>query len=209
MARKQLAAYLTTKAEKRPQRKSTQRVTEREFDRMATDLPKGVMPAVVSVPCPSADGSVLRVIRNLRGDTLAYMRDRKFIDEHQYQAGRHWQRLYEDAEIGGVKAMDTTKEPVDGGGKVSDGLTDRVLKAVKGMARADAAVGLHGVRLIREVLGSGLTIGQIAHERGISTKAGKEKLGRQFRRHLDELAVAFGFASKGLVEKMESALEYA
>ena len=57
MARKQLDAFTRHKAEKHPQRESTQRVTEREFDREATGLPNGAAPAVTVVPCPRNNAS--------------------------------------------------------------------------------------------------------------------------------------------------------
>ena len=205
MARKQLAAYLSNKAEKRPVRKSRQRPAEREFDRQATGLPNGVIPAVSVVPCPSGDGSVLRVTRNLRGDTLAYMLERRQIKPHQFEAGREWQKHYYRAGIGSVKAMDTTKEPVDGGGRVSEGLTDTVRKAVKALARADAAVGPHFIGLIRDVLASGRTLEEIARDRGMESKTGRDRLGWAFRECLDALAVAFNMADKRLLKQRESA----
>lgn len=172
-------------------------------DRRAVDVPKGVVPASVVVPCPSGDLTSLTVTINIRGDTLAYMKKRKQISEHQYIAGRHWQALYDRAVIGRIKAMDTTNEPVDGGGMISEGITDGVRDAVKGLARADAAVGLRGVFLIREVLGSGLTIDQVAQSRGMDSKTGKDRLGWMFRGCLDELAVAFGYADKRLLENQK------
>lgn len=202
---KQTPAHLLTKAEKREQ-KRTHRAGHKSpsagiHDRLATDMPKGVRPVAVLVPCPSGDGSTLRVYRNVRGDTLAQMRCRGQIDEHQYEAGRMWQRFYEDAEIGGIKAMDTTKEPVDGGGQLADPLTEKVRRAVKALARADAAVGFHHIGLIRDVLGSGRTIAELAELRGMTSKADKEYLGRLFRGCLDALAVAFGLADRKLCAK--------
>lgn len=173
------------------------------MDCRATKLPRGVVPVEDTVQDMRYDEIRnvrwnLRVIRNVRGDTLAQMRSRKQISEHQYQAGRMWQRFYEDAEIGGIKAIDTTKEPVDGGGQLADPLTEKVRRAVKALARADAAVGFHHIGLLRDVLGSGRTIAELAELRGMTSKADKEYLGRLFRGCLDALAVAFGLADRKL-----------
>lgn len=201
MARKQLEAFAQHTANKREKR--VRAPVEPIHDRRATEFAKGVIPAATRVPCPSGDGSTLTVTRNLRGDTLAYMLDRRQIDKCQFEAGRKWQTLFEAAGIGGIKAMDTTKEPVDGGGTVSEGITDRVKEAVRGLARADAAVGLNGVFLIRDVLGTGLTLDQVATSRGMISKTDRDRLGWRFRGCLDELAVAFGLADKGLLRKQK------
>lgn len=201
MARKQLEPFMQHTASNRSKR--ARAPVESIHDRRAVDIPKGVIPAAARVPCPSGDGSTLTVTRNLRGDTLAYMLDRRQIDKCQFEAGRRWQRYHEDAGIGSIKAMDTTKEPVDGGGAISEGITDRVKEAVRGLARADAAVGLNGVFLIREVLGTGLTLDQVATSRGMVSKTDRDRLGWRFRGCLDELAVAFGLADKGLLNKQK------
>ena len=198
MSRKQLDAYSRHKAEKSPARRSRipKRKTfdQREFDRQATDLPRGVFPAPATVDCPSGDGTKLRVVRNLRGDTLAYLRDRNQIDEHQFHAGRRWQEIYEAA-CGTVPAMDTTKEPVDGGGVVSDGLTEKRKRATKALLSADLALQPEGAYLMRHIAGSGITLAQASEVRGVSAKT----LGKKFRVCLDVLAVEFGLADHKLL----------
>lgn len=194
-----LAAYMRTKAEKASGRRKPAPLPV--HDRRAVDLPKGVIAAVVEVRDPYDDaGGKITVTQNIRGDTLGYMKARNQISEHQYQAGRHWQGLYERAGIGQLKAADPTKEPVDGGGAMSDGITDGVVNAVKGLARADAALGLHGMFLIREVLGTGVTLDVYAESRGMASKTGKDRVGYMFRQGLNALAVAFGYADHKLLK---------
>lgn len=192
MPKRQLEAFNRHKADKRVSRR---RAPEpKQFDREATGLPRGVVAGKDVVDCPSGDGTRLRVVRNLRGDTLAYLRDRSQIDEHQFHAGRRWQDIYEAA-CGTVPAMDTTKEPVDGGAAVSDGLTERRKRATKALLAADLVLKPEGAYLMRHIAGSGITLAAAAKARGISAKT----LGKRFRGCLDILAVEFGLADHKLL----------
>src|SRR3974390_2897019 len=84
-------------------------------DRRAELLPfRDTETAVEVVDDPYGPGKI-DVVRSVRDDPLAGLRARRFIDEAQFVAGRHWQQCWEDSEIGQVRAIDTTKEPVDGG----------------------------------------------------------------------------------------------
>src|SRR4051794_30810150 len=78
------------------------------FDRMASDLPINsvVAPTVVQ----DGLGDYIRVLRSVRDDPLAGMMSRKQIDAAQFEAGRLWQQYREDSEIGGARAIDTTRE---------------------------------------------------------------------------------------------------
>lgn len=199
MARKQLEAYNSTKAERREQKRH--RAPQAAiYDRKATDTPRGVSQGVTRVACPSGDGSKLEVTRNLRGDVLAQMQEKREIDEHQFLAGRHWEGLWKRAEIGGVKAMDTTKEPVDGGGQNYEPLTDKQRMAVREMRRAEAALGSRGAVLVNLVLCRGWSITMIAEHMGAATKRDKLFYGRMFRDCLDVMAVEFGYADRKLLD---------
>ncbi len=185
-----------TKAERREMRRARQKSPLAPVhDRKATSIGKGVIPAVCEVPDPYDDaGGKITVVRNLRGDTLAYLRDRKQIEEHQYIAGRHWQRIYE-ASTGTVPAMDTTKEPVDGGAAVSDGLTDKRRVATKALLAADLVLKPERAYIMRHIAGTGITLAQAASNRGISAKT----MGIKFRECLDLLAVEFGYADRKML----------
>lgn len=201
MSRKQLEAYQMTKAERREQRKARQKspVTP-VHDRRATDLPKGVIPAVTDVPDPYDAGGKITVIRNVRGDVLAQMFSRNQIDRCQFEAGRKWQAYYDAAAIGGIKAMDTTKEPVDGGGIVET-LTEKVLKAVKALAVADRDLGLEGRYLLVDVLGKGYSIEQASVLRGANSARDREFWGKRFRECLDTVAVSYNLADRRLTRR--------
>jgi len=196
LAKKQLEAYTRHKAERKPTRRPAE---VKVFDRRSLDNPKGVIPSEDEIRGP-LDGPHERsaVIRNLRSDVLAQMKARRQIDECQYAAGRHWEALWERAEIGGIKAMDTTKEPVDGHGETAEPLTDRQRSAVRDLRRADSDLGIRGATLVRLVLGRRLTVEQIAVEYANGSHHDKLYFGRLFRDCLDVLAISFGYADRRL-----------
>ncbi len=202
MAHKQMPAYLKSKAEPRDVKRSRARarksLAEREFDRQATDLPKGVIPAAASVPCPSGDGSTLRVIRNLRHDPIAVMYSRKQLDYHQMVAAEMWQASYQHSQIGTVKAMNPMKEPVDGTPPHREPITDRQQRAMKELRRVDDILGTRGAILTRLVLGNNLSIAQVAQHYGDDSKIMRDRLGWLLRECLNELAKFYGLADKRL-----------
>lgn len=197
MARKQLDVYQRHKAEKRQSRRDL--LPPKVFDRRDLSPPVGVvaMEDVVRGPL-DAHNERSRVTRNIRGDILGGLYARQQIDQHQFQAGREWQRHWEAAEIGGMKAMDTTKEPVDGGGLIVEPLTDKQRLAVKRLACADADLGLEGRYLLIDVLGKGLSIEVAASLRGAMSMPERKFWGKRLRECLDTLAVTYGYADRRL-----------
>ena len=90
--------------------------TNRLHDRRATDLPINAKVAGTVADDPYEPGAKITVLRSLRDDPLAAMHNAKQIDQAQFIAGRHWQRAFELTSVGGVRAVDLTRERVDGGG---------------------------------------------------------------------------------------------
>lgn len=162
-------------------------------DRRATDLVIGAQVAPVEMKDPFGDQVV--VLRSLRDDPLAGMFARRQIDQAQYDAGREWQRFSQDTEVGNIRAIDPTKEAVDGG-RFPEPLSDRSAFAFKQLARANLALGDRGVTIINDILGSRLTVSQAAARRGLTSKDELAYMGRRFRECLDMLAVVFGCATK-------------
>lgn len=143
---------------------------------------------------PSDAPAKIIAFRSYRDDPLALMLSRKQITKWQFEAGRAWQRLYREADVTHVKAMDPTKEPVDGGGNVMLGLADRKLDAVD---RKNALVGklrAQDVRLLDFVLIAGMGIREYAHATGWNTARNVKAAGLQFRQVLELLAKEFGYA---------------
>lgn len=168
---------------------------EKVYDRRATELPTNSIVAAVIVDDPySVVGEKLTVLRSLRDDPLAGMLSRRQIDDAQFMAGRKWQEYAEMSEVGGVQAVDTTKEPVDGGGAFREPITDRQVEAFKSMADISALLGPVASRLVLEILGFRASIRQAAESRGRFTKWGLEKTGREFREALEKMAVFLGYA---------------
>jgi hypothetical protein len=136
------------------------------------------------------------VVRSIRSDPLAALKAQGAIDEVQFLAGQMWSWAHMRSEIGGVRAIDPTKERVDGG-RIAEPLTDVVKRALGDLRRARPALGEDGTALVADVIGKGLTLAKAADARGLSSKSGREYLGRRFRECLDRLAVVFGCATEG------------
>lgn len=182
-------------------RKRKSRITlSQSYDHWNYDLPSHAMVAETTTPVPNpiAGNTNERhaVLRSLRDDPLAHLHDRGHIGDAQFEAGRAWQRHYENSGIGGVRAIDFTKEAVDGR-RYDDALTDTQRQAVKELARLDRQLGQEGCALVRDVLGKGWTLSRCAESRGMAgQKHDQEYLGRRFRECLDTLAVELGFATR-------------
>lgn len=173
----------------------------RIHDRKSSDLTINaiVAPAIVDDPMALNPGDKIAVMRSLRDDPLAWMASRSMIEEYQLAAGKEWQKLLEHAQIGGVRAIDPTKEAVDGK-QIPEPITDRQIKAVKKLKEADKALGVEGAQLIRDILERRLKFEAVAVLRiGDSSERTANYIGRRFRECLDTLAVLFGFATRHLL----------
>ena len=164
-------------------------------DRTSRDLLRNAQVAAVEVDNPYEEGSKIVVLRSTRHDPLADMKSKGQIDQCDYVAGRHWQAAWENAEIGGVRAIDPTREAVDGG-RQREVLTDTQRRAVQDLKAAREALGREGHLLICDVLGSGMSITQAACNRGLSSEADRKYTGKRFRECLSTLAVRFGYANR-------------
>ena len=91
---------------------------------------------------PYERGAKLTVLRSLRDDPLAAMHNARQIDQAQFVAGRHWQRAFELAEVGGVRAVDPTRERVDDSRIAQATISDAQIRAFADLKRAMAALGL-------------------------------------------------------------------
>lgn len=151
------------------------------------------LPTTVDDP---ENGEKITVLRSLRIDPLAALHARRQIDEAEYYAGRHWQRAYELAELGGSRAIDPTREAVDGG-KYPEPLSDIQARAFNELATASKALGMEGESIVKDVLARGMPILHVAAARGLTTERELLYIGKRFRECLNTLAVTFGYAMKG------------
>ena len=161
------------------------------YDRMSKDLPINsvVAPAIVK----DSAGDHIQVVRSLRDDPLAGMKARGQIDEAQYLAGRDWQMYQEHSEIGGVRAIDFTRDAVDGGRFKEPDIT-RMSVALAELKAGRALLGEYGASIVEDVLMRRRTIVEIANARMMPRQREIDYLGRRFRECLESLAKHWGYA---------------
>ena len=164
--------------------------------RMADRVGVKVMEAPMIVPDPLAlePGDKIVVTRNLRDDPLGERHARGIIDEAQYRGGRDYQRDFEQAGAG-TRAIDFTREAVDGGAPI-DPLPLARMKATDRLSEAHKALGLDGTAIAQDVLVGGFSMAVIAARRGFSGKAWEEYFGKRFRECLDCLAIVYNYSDR-------------
>lgn len=164
-------------------------------DRRAT-LPKSmhVAEAIVDDPYGTIPGAKVLVYRHLRNDPVAAMHAARQIGDLELMAARRWQRYYILSQVGGVKAIDTTREKVDGG-KFIGPIDEKSLAAQDKINEAAAYLGKEGAGLINDVLGLELTIKVAALRRGFETKSKIEYCGARFRECLKTLVSIYGYTT--------------
>ena len=164
-------------------------------DRRATELThRDVAP--IDVPDPFEKGAEIRVLRSLRDDPLAALHAANQIDHVQYLAGRHWQKAYELAEIGGARAIDYSSPKVDGGQIAQAVVSDTQAMAMRDLAKAHKSLGDYGSSVVYDVLACHLTIKESAHRRMMTREREVLFIGGRFRECLDTLAEVFGYSTK-------------
>lgn len=163
----------------------SKQLPETIHDRLA-EVPTQQRQGIVQdlVENPYKHGETIRVMRATKDDPLAGMHARGWIDTAQLGAGRIWQRHWENAAIGAVKAIDPTKEPVDGKGPIPAAFTDKQRKACMALRQAAIMLGDEGDKLVREILGERRELVMVAlrHNRA------KKYIGQRFRECLETLA---------------------
>ncbi len=137
----------------------------------------------------------LVVWQGTRSDPLAAMRNARQIDECQYLAGRHWQKAYEAAEIGGARAIDYTRDKVDGGQIAQPTISDTQARAFSDLSKARKALGEYSWTIVFDVLGCHMTVRQCAERRMMRSDTEQRYIGMRFRTSLDEMAIIFNLAS--------------
>lgn len=165
-------------------------------DRRSTDLLINAHVAAVDVDDPYEHGAKVTVLRSLRDDPLSALQSAGQIEQHQFHAGRHWQNAFELAGGAGCRAIDPTREAVDGGQIAQTTISESQVAAFQDLARATKALGLEGESIVLDVLGRGLTIAAAAARRRLVSEPEKKYLGRRFRECLDTLAEVYGFAMR-------------
>lgn len=140
----------------------------------------------------------VRASRSVRDDPLGRLHARHQIGEPEYHAGRAWQKLFEDAEIGKVGAIDPAKPFVDGGRLATEPITEAVRLAVERIATIDRALksklGEDAPLLVRDVLADGRTMHQVALLRGENGQLAERYWARRLQLVLGVLAMEMGYS---------------
>lgn len=161
-------------------------------DRRSTDTLAAGQYASIDVDDPYGQrGDKITVLRQLRCDPLGRLHSHRQIDDAQFHAGRAYQRDWEVAEQG-AKAIDPTKEAVDGG-RLPEILPDKQIEARNRLILVRAVLGRRMAAVVDAVLIEGSTIEKISHSQ---SETWLKFYGRMFRQGLDELAVEYRFADK-------------
>jgi hypothetical protein len=164
-------------------------------DRRSTDLLRNAIAAPIEIDDPYEAGAKILAMRSLRADPVADMHARGHLTDCEYETARHWERAYENAEIGGVPAMDPGKEAVDGG-RMREVLTDRQAKAMETLRKARKALGEEGNYLVIQVLGTKMSLYQVYRQRvGAVDPLEYKYTCRRFHECLSTLSVLFGYAT--------------
>ena len=162
--------------------------------RLATELTHQDV-AAIDVDDPYEQDAKIRVLRSLRDDPLGQMHARRQIDDVQYNAGRHFQKALEIAEIGGAKAIDYTRTKVDGGQIAQAVISDEQAKAFGDLSKARKSLGDYGASIVHDVLACRLTILECGQRRMMTREKELDFMGKRFRECLDTMAVVFGLAT--------------
>ena len=150
-------------------------------------------PAWLPPPRPTAT-----VVVNLREDPIGRMHARRQVDAAQYQAARAYQQLYDRATIGNVSPADPSRIRVDGG-KAPDPISAARMAAATRLRSVENTLkdqhGFAGLTLTRSVLTGGNSVEKTARDLGSRSDRELRSWAWLFRKCLDVLAKALGFAS--------------
>jgi hypothetical protein len=101
-----------------------------------------------------------------------------------------------------VKAIDFTREAVDGSGPMEARITDEKIRATKQMKAATTALGLEGEALMNSFLDACLTIKDIADKWHRTTERERLYIGQRVRECLTTLAVCFGYEMESYPQRV-------
>lgn len=154
---------------------------------------------MVEVEDPFESGKKLVVAKNVFTHPLDHLRARNAITHDQKTAGDRFLALYEQAEIGGARAIDYSRVKVD----VSfehKGLDPKVGRAIDQLEEIRAIVGRRSFVLLWDVIGRRRSPHQLAAEidgAALASRRTREFLMMTLRHALDDLISHFGLVAQG------------
>lgn len=130
---------------------------------------------------------------NARESAVVALWAKKALDDAQYRAGLKLTRLYEQIGATGAKAIDYSREYVDGG-LIQRSISDEQVSATDEINGAFEAVkkeyGVYGWRILSYACGVGLHVREMA-----GSRRSRDTLTDNLRLYLDCLAKHWGFAA--------------
>lgn len=112
-------------------------------------------------PDPLEPGMRIQAKVNVRECAIDHLASRGRLNASQEVAGQRFRKLWEMAAVGRNQAMDTSKEPVDGG-SLSDPISDELVKASIELKRILSVTGAVGSKLLIAIVGEGKRIEDVA-----------------------------------------------
>ncbi len=161
---------------------------------------RNVPTAIVAVPDPYAPRERILAAANRRVDVLEEERAHGRISEAAYQIGRIVQAVFERARRpSGAGSQWAPRDRIDAGfaHELAIVLALEDAQKIKAyLGRIAATVGMIDARLLRHVLGDGLSYAQCAAARGRGGERGRLYYAARFRDALEELAVRWAATGK-------------
>lgn len=128
---------------------------------------------------PYEKGAKLRVIRNVREHPVSHLHARGVLSESQRIAGEAFRSNYERAVLGASRAIDYTKERVDGG-LPAEPLTESAQRATQWLndVARHSGCGMRGYAILTHVCGEGMGMEATARLlRGSGCPGGRQGIG--------------------------------
>ncbi len=142
------------------------------------------------IVCPINPEDNIIVLKTYREDYLLRAKQNKDIDENEFNVGRDLQAAYENLEARTLRAIDTTKDRVDGGTFYNAAGDDTRDKAIEFIGWAKGVIGEGNEPIMRDILGHGLSPTQVALKRGYEGTKMISHFAWLFRRCLEQLVTA-------------------
>jgi hypothetical protein len=150
---------------------------------------------------PFEPGTRRVVLKNVRVNPVDAMYYAGRIDDAQMAAGNLFRSYWEEAEIGGSRAIDYSRQRVDGG-RMAEPLTERAAMARSQLLAAYELLGKRPYALLTAVVGEGVSCARIAIERphlvrGLVGKRGEGYASGLVGDMLEQLVDMWGLVAMG------------
>lgn len=141
-----------------------------------------------------ANPRFIDVRMNAKESAISVLASKKAIDECQAEAAVKFRRLFEAMGGKGARAIDYSREQVDGGGAVID-IGDQQIDAGRKLALAHEALtkahGIYAWKVVSYICGEGLSIHDMAE-----TRRQRDTLTDNLRTYLDCLALHWQLSTR-------------